>query len=105
MSTGTQIEPWSASLTLTSADTEYSYAIPAGVKAIQWRESTAAIAIRFSANTGEVATSTLGFLMAAGEVQGQGGDGVTPGITMTYGGTLYFASSTAGAIVRFFGWR
>jgi len=84
-------------VTLTSADTEYSQALPAGTKALEFwaRES---VDIRFAFTSGKVATPTEPyFTLKAGTTY------YKENINLT-GKTLYLASSVAGSHVEIIAW-
>ena len=84
-------------VTLTSADTEYSFTLPANTKkfTIQTRESAD---VRIATETGKVATSTDPyFTLKAGNIWWEDG--------LNTSATLYFASSTAGVHVEIIVWK
>jgi len=84
-------------VTLTNADTEYSQALPAGTKALEFwaRES---VDIRFAFTSGKVATPTEPYFTLR-----SGGVYYKENINLT-GKTLYLASSTAGSHVEIIAW-
>jgi len=84
-------------VTLTNADTEYSQALPAGTKALEFwaRES---VDIRFAFTSGKVATPTAPyFTLKAGTTY------YKESLNLS-GKTLYLASSTAGTNVEIIAW-
>jgi len=90
-------DPNEYTVTLTSADTEYSQALPAGTKALEFwaRES---VDIRFSFAPGKVATPTEPYhTLKAGTTY------YKENINLT-GKTLYLASSEAGSHVEIIAW-
>lgn len=100
MSNARQVElkPFSASLTLTGADTEYALEVSPGTRTLQIRMRNSAHTCRFSATKGVVAAGG-GMPLLAQEVQTVG---LENGATIA-AGPLYFASATAGAVVEIFG--
>jgi hypothetical protein len=94
----TLMSPTLYAVTLTSADTEYSQALPAGLRALSFKARTAA-AVRWAFATGKVATDKVATptdpyeTLAAGQTyfkENLVGAAVT----------LYLASATAGAVVE-----
>ena len=84
-------------VTLTNADTEYSQALPAGTKALEFwaRES---VDIRFAFTSGKVATPTAPyFTLKSGTTY------YKENLNLS-GKTLYLASSTAGTNVEIIAW-
>lgn len=84
-------------LTLTLADTEYSQQLPGNCKQYDVQCRTAA-AVRFAYETGKVATPTAPYatLKAGGTFTSD----FVPQANAQDGITIYFASSTAGAVVE-----
>lgn len=90
-------------VTLTSADTEYNLALPAGVKEISFQARTSA-AVRFAWETGKVATPTANYATcAAGAAYTEYFDIARTGSPDSQ--TLYLASATAGTVVEVAIWR
>lgn len=87
------MSPTLYAVTLTSADTEYSQALPAGLRALSFKARTS-VAIRWAFATGKVATPTDPYeTLAAGQTyfkENLVGAAVT----------LYLASATAGTVVE-----
>lgn len=84
-------------LTLTNADTEYSYTLPANTKkfTIQAREN---VDVRFAFETGKVATSTDPyFTLKAGNIWWED--------NINTQSTIYFASSTADTNLEILIWK
>jgi hypothetical protein len=92
------LKPFSASLVLTSANTEYALDISPGTRVMQLRSRTSSHVIRFSATKGVVAGGA-GMPMEELDVQIIGIEDGPPLAPVP----LYFASPTAGAIVEIFG--
>jgi hypothetical protein len=89
--------PGNAKVTLTSADTEYSYELPSGCRKFtaMLRDRTA---WRGAWSSGKVATSTDPYFdVAAGEIYYEDGINAT-------GAILYFASAGAGKIMTIITW-
>lgn len=87
-----------ANLTLTNANTEYSYTFPTGTNQLSYQARTA-VDVRVCEVTGKVATPTAPYsTLKAGQVA------VEAEIDLTSSLTLYFASSTAGAIMEIVYW-
>ncbi|HOU13459.1 MAG TPA: hypothetical protein PKZ84_10100 [Anaerolineae bacterium] len=88
-----QMSPTLYAVTLTSADTEYSQALPAGLRALSFK-ARGSVAIRWAFVTGKVATPTDPYeTLEAGQTyfkENLVGAAVT----------LYLASSTAGTVVE-----
>lgn len=92
------MEPTLYKVTLTTADTEYEQTLPAGVRAISFRERTGSIAIRYAWETGKVATPTDPYYsLLAGESYWKEN-------LVAASVTLYLASGTAGAEVEIEVW-
>jgi hypothetical protein len=84
-------------INLTSVDTEYSQAIPAGTKKLQfWSRNDEDI--RFSFTTGKVATPTAPYLTHKGGLSTHEGE-----LYLT-GQTIYFATDVAGDVVEMLCW-
>ena len=86
-------------LTLTSADTEYSQAMVANCRRIEFQARTEA-SVRFAFVTGKVATPTAPYMtLKAGDYYDSGpiNQGDSPV-------TLYLASATAGTIAEIISW-
>ena len=83
---------------MTLADTEYSQALPANTKILEFRNQDVGFATRFAYETGKVAGSVSPYgLLAAGEVK------TVEGLNLT-SKTLYFACGTAGKILQIECW-
>lgn len=91
------MSPTLYAITLTSADTEYSQALPAGLRALSFKARTS-VAIRWAFATGKVATPTDPYeTLAAGQTYFK--EGIVGAAV-----TLYLASSTAGTVVEVEAW-
>ena len=86
-------------VTLTSADTEYSQAMPANCRGFEFQARTSA-AVRFAFVTGKVATPTAPYMtLKAGDYY------FTPTINQGASpSTLYLASSVAGTVAEIIAW-
>ncbi len=84
-------------VTLASANTEYSQALPANTRRLSFR-CRSGVAIRYAWVTGKVATPTAPYqsLQAGAEY-------VLDGVLLA-GSTLYFASGAVGAVVEMEAW-
>lgn len=84
-------------VTLTSANTQYSQALPANTRRLCFR-CRSGVAIRYAWAAGKVATPTAPYqsLQAGSEY-------VLDGVLLA-GSTLYFASGAAGAVVEMEAW-
>jgi hypothetical protein len=89
--------PVTYNVTLTSADTEYSQALPTGCRAVAFRCRSNAV-VRFAWETAKVATPTAPY-----QTLRAGGDYWKENINAA-SLTLYLASATAGAIVEIEAW-
>lgn len=88
------LSPTTLNVTITSADTEYSQALPAGCKyfTMQCRDATA---VRWAYATGKVATPTAPYnTMKAGSSYS------SPEKFQTGTGTLYFAAASGSKVVE-----
>ena len=84
-------------ITLTLANTEYSQALPANTKKFIFQARTD-VDIRYAFTTGKVATPTAPyFTLKAGMIYSEDNLNLTSK-------TIYWASTTAGAIVELIGW-
>lgn len=82
-------------LTLTTADTEYYWTIPAGCRQFEWQCRTEA-AVRHAFETGKVATPVAPYkTLKAGDYYYSGLLG-----TKSASRRLYFASATAGVVIE-----
>lgn len=98
MTIGLAAVPNVANLTLTSANTEYTYAFPNGTKHIDLHARTNAT-IRFAFETGKVATPTAPYAsMKPGETW------ESPPLWGSATITLYAASPTAGTVLEIVSW-
>lgn len=85
-------------VTMTNINTEYSQALPANTKIIEFRNQGVGFDTRYAYETGKVATPTAPYaLLAAGEVK------TVEGLNLT-GKTLYFACGTAGQTLQLEVW-
>lgn len=84
-------------VTLTSADTQYSQALPANTRRLCFR-CRSGVAIRYAWGAGKVATPTAPY-----QTLQAGADYAIDGVLLA-SGTLYFASGTAGAVVEMEAW-
>lgn len=85
-------------VTLTNADTEYSQILPTNTKAISFQARTS-VAIRFSFETGKVATPTAPYgTIKSGDAYDQSDINLT-------NNTLYLASSIGGTVVEIVVWN
>lgn len=91
------MSPTLYAITLTSANTEYSQALPAGLRALSFKARTS-VAVRWAFVTGKVATPTDPYeTLAAGQTYFK--EGIVGAAV-----TLYLASSTAGTVVEVEAW-
>lgn len=81
-------------VTLTSADTEYSQALPTGCRYFTMQARTSA-AVRWTFETGKVATPTAPYMTMKAS-----GWNTSPEIYKATGKTLYLGSSSAGTVVE-----
>ena len=90
-------------VTLTNANTEYSQALPAGVRAFALQPRTG-VDVRFAYVTGKVAAPTAPYwTMKAGG--GFGVDDVKMNVALGEGAiTLFLASASAGTVVEIQAW-
>ena len=86
------------SVTLTNANTEYSYTIPSGTRQVRFRCRNADADIRYAWETGKVATGVEPY-----QVLSAGSEFVLS-VWFTSDATLYFASSIAGVVVEGEAW-
>jgi len=86
------------SVTLTSADTEYSYTLPANTTKLTFRCRNGLADIRYAWTSGKVATQTDPY-----QVLDAGANFSIEDVTIA-SGTIYFASSTAGVVVEGEAW-
>lgn len=85
-------------VTLTSADTEYSQALPNGCTHYEFQARTS-VAIRFAFETGKVATPTAPYAtLKAGQAYESFNKWPSSSIT------LFFASASAGTVVELIAW-
>ncbi len=84
-------------VTLTSANTEYSQALPTNARRLCFR-CRSSVAIRYAWVTGKVATPTAPYQSLQ-----SGAEYAIDGV-MLAGSTVYFASSVAGAVVEMEAW-
>lgn len=85
-------------VTMTLANTEYSQALPANTKILEFREQSTGFVTRYAFETGKVAGSVSPFrTLGAGEVK------TLDGLNLT-SKTLYVACSTAGKIMEIECW-
>ncbi len=83
---------------MTLADTEYSQALPANTKILEFREQSTGFVTRFAFVTGKVATPTAPYrTLDVGEVK------TLDGLNLA-AATLYFACSTAGKVMEIECW-
>lgn len=98
MASSEALSPTVLNLTLTSANTEYSIAIPGGCKHFSFQCRTA-FDIRFAFVTGKVAGPTAPYATVK-----SGGAYTSPEKLSMPAGTLYLASSEAAVVVEFVYW-
>ncbi len=96
------IEPvtrwWTDNITLTSADTEYSIALPSSARQYRFRCRTANV-IRYAYDTGKVATPTEPYLTLPSNADYLSDQNDLTGLT------VYFASPDAGVVVEIEIWK
>jgi len=86
-------------VTLTSADTEYSQAMPANCRGFEFQAMTD-VAIRYAFVTGKVATPTAPYITLK-----MGDYYYSPPLNQGEApSTLYFASATAGTVMQILAW-
>lgn len=96
--TGLATTPTIYNVTMTNADTEYSQALPAGTKILEFRCLDPGFATRYAYATGKVATPTAPYgYLGAGEVK------TVEGLNLS-SKTLYFACASAGKIMEIECW-
>ncbi|NBD34407.1 MAG: hypothetical protein GVY30_00225 [Chloroflexi bacterium] len=93
-----QMTPTTYVVTLTTADTEYSQALPTGVRAVSFRARDGSTEVRFAWETGKVATPTDPYQTL------QPGREYFKENIIAASETLYLASSTAGTEVEIEVW-
>lgn len=93
-------EPTIFNVTMTSADTEYSQALPAGCKrfSISVQGGAAADILRWAYVTGKVATPTAPYMQMPGDAEKYEDD------LNLAAQTLYFACDTAGKVCQIEAW-
>jgi hypothetical protein len=95
--------PTLKNLTLTAANTEYSFKINGGVKNITFQARTN-VDIRYALETGKVATSVADYMtLKAGATYWN--EAVNTQYSNNQSLTIYFASATAGTVVEIEVWR
>ena len=88
--------------TLTSANTEYSQALPAGTKKFSFQCRTA-YDVRFAMVTGKVAGSVAPYLTMKASAAYESPDSLSSPTDVPI--TLYFASAQAGVVVEIEVWQ
>lgn len=90
--------PTALTITLTNADQEYSQLFPNGIKRFSF-QCDSFVDVRFSFETGKVATPTRPYMtLKAGYTYYEDDVNLT-------GKQIFFASSTAGAIIELLVWK
>jgi len=94
---GSAATPTLVNVTLTVANTEYSFLMPNGTQMVEFQARTAAD-VRFAFATGHVAGPVAPYhTLKASDYYS------SPPVNMT-GQTVYFASTTAGTVVEIIAW-